>query len=258
MFPESFLKTGRLARLPHNIRPTHFQVFGERGSATNLVRKLIEKNLDVIRTESLGWKHGAPHMVAIPKDFLIIGVVRNAESWALSMHKRPWHLAPECQAYDFSTFLRSPWQGIVDRPTDFEEIYGELEGKTEGLELQYDRHPITGQRFANLFDLRRVKMACLLGMLNRSCNMVLLRAEEVQADPEGFVTWMSETLKLDWKPPQFKPVKRRLGNLHKLSVSADTRGPTPKVMSAEDRAYMISALDMSFERALGYDYPIKG
>ncbi|MCG7574691.1 hypothetical protein MHM39_14050 [Phaeobacter sp. CNT1-3] len=254
MIPDSFRDTGLYFQRTHDVPLTHFQVFGERGSATNLVRKLIDKNLNIVRTESLGWKHAAPHMVAIPRDFLMIGVVRNAESWALSMHKRPWHLDPSCQAHDFATMLRSPWRGIVDREADFEEVVGEMTGQTEGLELQFDRHPITGRPFENLFDLRNVKMATLLGMLNRDCNMLLIRAETVQTDPEGFIDWVKTNLDLTMRPPRFKPVKRRLGNRFNLSAPVEVRGETPKALSDEDRKYMLSKLDLAQEASLGYHY----
>lgn len=66
MVSKEFQETGYHLNRPHAEPLTHFQVFGERGSATNLVRKMIEKNLHIVRTESLGWKHAVPHMVAIP------------------------------------------------------------------------------------------------------------------------------------------------------------------------------------------------
>lgn len=255
MVSKEFQETGYHLNRPHSVPLTHFQVFGERGSATNLVRKMIEKNLHIVRTESLGWKHAVPHMVAIPRDFLMIGVVRNAEAWALSMHKRPWHLDPALQANDFSTFIRTPWRGIVDREADFEEVVGEMTGQTEGLELQFDRHPITGRPFENLFQMRSVKMACLLGMLNRSCNMALVRAESVQADPEGFVRWLAEAADLSMQRDFIKTVNRRLGNRFNLSVPREQRGETPGEMSEEDRAFMRRALDMKLETHLGYHYP---
>ncbi|MDX1781515.1 MAG: hypothetical protein R3256_09350, partial [Thalassovita sp.] len=178
---EEFRETGTVLRRVNDLPLTQFQVIGERASATNLVRKLIEKNVQIDRTEALGWKHAAPRMPAIPRDFLVVVVVRNAESWALSMHKRPWHLDPRLQVLGFSQFIRSPWRGIVDRPTDFEELRPDIADKVLGEHLQYDRHPITGRLFANLFQMRSVKLASHLGMLNRGCNLMLVKAETVQA-----------------------------------------------------------------------------
>ncbi|MBR9652005.1 hypothetical protein [Thalassovita aquimarina] len=251
---DEFRDTGLLLRRVNDVPLTQFQVLGERASATNLVRKLFEKNIEIMRTEALGWKHAAPRMPAIPRDFLAVVVVRNAESWALSMHKRPWHLDPRLQTLDFSRFIRSPWRSIVDRPTDFEELHPELADKVLGEELQYDRHPITGRQYDNLFEMRSVKLAAHLGMLNRHCNLMLVRAETVQADPEGFAKWALDSLGLPLRGERIKGVSRRLGNRFKLSVDAETRGETPKEMSAEDRGFMRQELDLRLEEIVGYDY----
>ncbi|UYV38912.1 hypothetical protein N4R57_07800 [Rhodobacteraceae bacterium D3-12] len=189
-------------------------------------------------------------MVAIPDQVLTIIVVRNAVNWALSMHKRPWHAHPDLQALEFSDFIRAEWRGIVDRPSDFEEIHPEFAPIIAGAELQYDRHPITGKRFANLFDLRNVKMAGHLGMLNRDCNVLIVKAELVQLDQVGFAAWMIETLDLPLNGLRIKPVTNRLGNRFNRSVPVET----PSELSADDHAYMMQMLDLDAEAALGYDY----
>ena len=189
-------------------------------------------------------------MVAIPADMLIVCAVRAADAWALSMHKRPWHSHPRLQALEFSDFIRAPWQGIVDRAGDFEELHAELVPGIEGAELQYDRHPVTGLPFANLFELRNLKQAALLGMLNRGCNVLVVKAELVQRDQAGFIAWMIEEMGLPLRGLRIKPVAQRLGN----RFSRATEIETPKAMSAPDRAFMLGVLDMEVESALGYDY----
>ncbi|WP_322865613.1 hypothetical protein U5922_005030 [Aquicoccus sp. G2-2] len=249
-FAERFATTGLYVRRVSARPPVQFQVLGERGTATNMVRKVIDKNVGIERTEGLGWKHAVPHMVAIPEDMLVICVVRNAVSWALSMHKRPWHAHPEVQALPFSEFIRAEWRGIVDRPADFEEIHPELVAHVDAAELQFDRHPITGKRFANLFDLRNVKQAAMLGMLNRDCNVLVVKAELVQLDQPRFAAWMIEQFGLPISGLRIKPVTARLGN--RFNRSADAR--TPEEMSEADAAFMRSQLDLGMEAALGYDY----
>lgn len=251
---DDFRDTGLMLRRVNDTPPRRFQVLGERASATNLVRKLIEKNIAIRHSGAMGWKHAVPRMGVIPADFLVVVAVRNAESWALSMHKRPWHLAPQLQENDFSSFIRSPWHGVVDRVSDFGDLHPDVRDGARGQILQYDRHPITGRPFDNLFQMRNVKLAAHLGLLNRGCNLMLVKAETVQADPEGFVARVSDHLSLPMKGDAFRGVTRRLGNRFKLSVDADVRGETPKEMSAEDRAFMRGALDLDLERVLGYDY----
>ncbi|CUH66679.1 hypothetical protein TG4357_02563 [Thalassovita gelatinovora] len=252
---DEFSRTGLFFRRVNDAPLTQFQVLGERASATNLVRKLIEKNVEITRTEALGWKHAAPQMIAIPRDFLVVVAVRNAEDWARSMFKRPWHLDPNQQVLNFSAFIRNPWRSIVDRPSDFDQLHPEIAEKVQGEELQFDRHPITGRRFDNLFQMRSVKLASHLGMLNRGCNLMLVKAETVQADPEGFTRWVLETLDLPLKGEAIKGVTRRMGNRFQLSVDPELRGDAPAQMNAEDRDFMRQALDLKLESILGYSYP---
>lgn len=249
-FTARFAETGLYVHRTTEAPLTQFQVLGERACGTNMVRKAMDKNVELYRTEGLGWKHAVPHMVAIPDNMLVVACVRNAESWALSMHKRPWHSHPRLQVMEFSDFIRAPWQGIVDRASDFEELHPELVPHVEGAELQYDRHPITGLPFANLFELRTVKQAALLGMLNRGCNMLVVKAELVQRDQAGFIAWMIEHFGLPLKGLRIKPVAQRLGNRFNRAAAVET----PKEMTPEDRAFMRGALDMEMEAALGFAY----
>ncbi|MGX9354471.1 hypothetical protein ACS3SW_04720 [Roseobacteraceae bacterium S113] len=250
-FTTDMAQTGIHVGIHPKANPKWFQVMGERASGTNYVRKLTSMNLRMTRTEALGWKHAFPSMVAIPNDFLVICCVRNAHDWALSMHKRPWHLAPSSQAADFSSFIRAPWKGIVDRPEDFEQIHEEALPGARGQLLQFDRHPITGSAFPNLFALRRAKLTALAGMMNRHHSVVFLQMEHVTAKPDEYLRTLQSALGTPFKHDHLKKPKRRMGNNFNRSVDAPE---TPKAMSEEDRAFMLSELDLRLERLMGYSY----
>lgn len=229
---------------------TQFQVLGERGSGTNYVRKLMQKNLLIHRVEALGWKHGFPHMVAIPGNLLVVCVVRHAWDWARSLYARPWHAHPQLQTLPFSGFIRSEWHSIVDRPTDFEELRPELNAR--GAPLQQDRHPITGRRFENIFALRNAKLAALRGMANRDCNLVFVRLEAFQQAPENMLNTVSETFDIERKGTEFSGVTRRLGN--RFAPKVKNRPPPPEHPEKADAIFMRGALDIAQERAMGYVY----
>lgn len=253
--PDSFEQTGLYIKQVSETPPTMFQVLGERGSGTNFVRKLIDKNIALFRTEGLGWKHALPHSVGIPHDLLPIVVVRDARTWALSMHKRPWSSRPDLQVLGFSEFIRHPWEAIIDRPSDFEEIHHEMQ--VEGNILQFDRHPITGLPFENLFDLRRIKLASMLGLSNRGCNLAVVRFEAVMQDPGAFVNALRNQLSI---APNKKVVgdeirlpNRRMGNNFKDSLKGQ-RPETPESFPQSDRDFLLEATDMTIETRLGYHY----
>ena len=140
----------------------------------------------------------------------------------------------------------------IDRASDFDELHPEIAPHVEGAELQYDRHPITGKPFANLFELRNVKQAALLGMINRDCNVLVVKAELVQLDQVRFVAWMIEHFGFPLKGLRIKPVTQRLGNRFNRSASAET----PPEMPPRDHAFMMETLDLEMEQALGYCYAL--
>jgi len=231
----------------HKAAITQFQVFGERGSGTNVIRRSMELNLEAQRVETLGWKHGFPHMVGIPNALLVVCVVRHPWDWARSMFARPWHAHPGMQKLGFDAFIRHPWLSIVDRPTDFEELHDEI--KAFGTLLQMDLHPISGRPFANLMALRNAKLAALRGFEQRNCNLAFLRLEPFQADPEGMITRLAEGFEIPRKGA-FQPVNRRMGT--RFTPSVPDRPPPPEQMSDENAAFLRETLDLDQEAALGY------
>lgn len=230
---------------------TRFHVLGERSSGTNFVKRLLAKNSQLKPTEALGWKHGFPHMTAIPPDLAVICLVRSADRWALSMHAKPWHSTPKMQALEFSDFIRAPWETIVDRPRYFG---GDKAEPLLGQPLQLDRDPVTGEVFDTLFALRRAKLAGLLSYLNRDCSCILMRMEEVQDAPEPMLVRMLDAMEQPATSDPFRPVTRRLGARFKGVVP--NRPPTPKDFPAQDMAFLRAQLDLRQEEALGYRYDL--
>jgi hypothetical protein len=222
---------------------------GERSSGTNLVKRLLGRNCAMTPTETLGWKHAPPGMMAIPPDLAVICVVRGAAGWALSMHAKPWHTTPKMQALEFSDFLRARWDTIIDRPRYFA---GARQAGLIGQALQPDRDPLTGRPFANLFALRRAKLTALLGIPNRGCNCVILRLEKVQAAPEASLDAILKALDQPRRGAPFRAVAKRLGSKFKPAV--DARPDTPARLSPADHAFMLSQLDPKLEAQLGYAY----
>ncbi|MEP3331251.1 hypothetical protein [Sedimentitalea sp.] len=230
-----------------NTPPTRFQVLGERSSGTNFVKRLLGRNTPLQPTEALGWKHGFAQAMAVPPDLAVICVVRNAVDWALSMHAKPWHTVPDIQLLVFSDFIRTPWQTIIDRPRYFEGASGIV-----GQPLLQDRDPLTGMIYKDLFALRSAKLASLIGYLNRDCTCVILRMEEVQADPERHVDDLTAALGLPARDAPFRAVAKRLGSKFKPAV--EQRPQTPDRMSPGDLAYLRAQLDREKEARLGYSY----
>ncbi|MEM8656223.1 MAG: hypothetical protein AAGF36_15935 [Pseudomonadota bacterium] len=227
-----------------------FQVLGERGCGTNVVRKSISKTVKLFRTEALGWKHGFPVMVGIPRSMVVVCVVREAFDWATSLYKRPWHADDAMQSLAFSDFLRAPWHGVIDRTSDFEMIHPELQ--VDGHMLQFDRHPITGAGFSNVFELRTAKAQGLLGLLNRDCNVVYVRFEAFREAPEAFLNDLRTTFDLQGTERGYRPITRNMGNRFRPTVRR--RPDPPATWDIKDRDWALSQLDPDLEANFGYRY----
>jgi hypothetical protein len=238
-----------LFTLRQDTPPRQFQVLGERGSGTNVVRKTIQRHLAIDRIESLGWKHGFPCMIAIPRDLLVICVVRHPWDWARSLYARPWHAHPAMQALGFSDFIRAEWDSVVDRPTDFGL---RTDSPLQGLPLQLDRDPLSGQPFPNLFALRTAKLRALTGMAQRGCSLAFMRFESFLDDPEAMTARIARAFDLDRRIEGFAPITRRMGT--RFNPSVKDRPPPPDMPTPQDAAFIRAALDPVLEAAMGYDY----
>ncbi|WP_415920334.1 hypothetical protein [Tateyamaria sp. SN6-1] len=246
--PAAFAETGFFATRAGETPVTRFQVLGERSSGTNFVKRLIGRNTPLTPTEGLGWKHGFPHMMAVPRDMAVICVVRRADSWARSMFDKPWHTTPEMQTLGFSDFIRARWDTIIDRPRYFRGLVPE---GSVGAPLQHDRDPVTGLPFDNLFALRRAKLARLLTLPARGCTCAVLRMEDAQAAPEATLAQLTSALGVT-RNDTFRPVVKRLGSKFKPSVT--DRPDAPAAWPDADRRFLSAAVDPDQEAVLGYSY----
>lgn len=225
-----------------------FQVLGERGCGTNIIRKTVQDALIIKRTEALGWKHGVPAMIAIPPSFLTICAVRAPLNWANSLYKRPWHADPSVQALDFTAFLRAPWQARVDKIGHFDGIAPRLH--PESHELRWDRHPITGARFANIFAMRNLKHRAPLSLPARGASAVYVSLDAFNADPQSFLKGLSSEFGLSYSAQGYRPVARRMGN--RFIPAIKDRAAPPKTWPHADITFMHSQLDPALERVLGF------
>ncbi|MEE4210664.1 MAG: hypothetical protein V2I43_15540 [Parvularcula sp.] len=223
----------------------HFQVMGERRSGTNFAEQLFETNLRARRVESYGWKHGMPTMAYIKPSALIIVVIREAFDWLGSLHNRPF--AKSHGGLAMSDFLRKEWYEIY-RPGHFgvKTIFGTIPKVAETAN-QVDRHPITGKRFRDVFELRAVKAEASLGYLNRECNAVILRYHDLSRNPVGMVRAVTKTFGLALRQADVATVGL-VGpkGFSKTRLRRDD-------MSADDITYVQSRLNRNLETSMGFE-----
>ncbi|SFC73112.1 hypothetical protein [Tropicimonas isoalkanivorans] len=226
--------------------PETFFVMGERCSGTNFLNAVVRRNLPVKPIEFHFWKHGFPTFDVIGETTVILISYRNAASWVRSLYVSPWHASEEMQALDFSAFLRCPWDTVIDNRFMRRKYKG---SPLLGLPLQMDRHPITGEVFENVFQMRTAKLRALEGMRNRGCNVVYVRLEDVVSRTDAFLDQFSEAFgTLRTRNSTFIPEKRLGG------WPEDKKRTSVQALSDDDWSFMKSQLDLELEARFGYQY----
>ncbi|PIB25668.1 hypothetical protein BFP76_00610 [Amylibacter kogurei] len=231
-----------------------FFVFGERNSGTNFVDALLRNNFPQLGQSAndritkfgfrYGWKHGFPQMIAAPDTTLAVVMFRSPERWAQSMHRQPWHSAKYLRDISFSDFIRAPWQSIVD-----EKNFGITSGADARahVELQWDRHPLTGAGFDNVIQLRNAKTMGFLSLKNRFQNVIFARYEDVANAPDAFIALISKTYGLS-ASSNFIPVDQQRGR----KIDGDFVPHKYDDLSRADHDFIWSELDKKQEKILGY------
>lgn len=222
--------------------PTHLQIFGERCSGTNFVAQLLRRNLPRLQlTDRFGWKHGyvRPLEDDAP-DCVFVVVVRDPFDWVRSLHRKPWHAAEPLRERTIREFLREPWWCEWGRDMKLDEADPRI-----GTEMMHERHPETGERFANVLHLRASKLRHWQDLRSRVRYYAAVRYEDVMSEPKLFVRQFARELGLRrW--PWFRPVKTFKGGAQRFVKKQY------EPLSDEDRDWVVQQLDADVERQAGY------
>ena len=228
-----------------------FQVFGERNSGTNFLEHLIERNTSLKAVRHYGWKHGFPVSIAYHPQSLILLIYRDPVNWLVSMFNSPYASLDCVNLSNFSSFIRSEWGSFLRWHSN--ERWGGTWNATivpglDGQECVFDRNPITGERFTDVFELRWYKLVCGLSLRNRECNFIALPYEGVSNHRQSFIKYL-RTLIGDEESDRFDPIVK------KVSPKSARRRPLfrREMIETEDSSYISRKLDHSLERAVGYD-----
>ena len=176
---------------------------------------------------------------------LVVCVFRDAVSWLESLHRKPFHTRAVMRNLAFSDFIRHPWDSVIDRPSHmgFKKRPG-----IKGQVLQKDRHPLTGEMFANACALRNAKNAGFLSFAKRDVNYCFVRMEDFLNDKAVALGRISDAFGLGFDGT----VIDSEGDMGSGSFTGEKRADF--VPSPEDLAFIRSELDPGIEARLGYDY----
>ena len=176
-------------QVPETPAIARFQIYGERCSGTNFLIKLMERNVvSATFTEEFGFKHWfVDEDLVLPADTLGLVVAREPRAWLQSLHEKAWHHPPDIAELPFSDYIRHEWQCVWD-----DHWLGV--GPDDPLwmtEMMHERHPVTGERVENALAMRRLKAENFAALGRRSPAFAVLRTEDLQRDPRGFLDALS-------------------------------------------------------------------
>lgn len=220
--------------------PTRYAVHGERSTGTNFINAIMEQHTSLEKFGGLGWKHGIMNTPKLDESVLIIGIVRDWQSWLPRMYRKPWHCSEEIHGLSFHDFLRAPWE------TYFYRVDNNIQIDTN-YPLQPDRHPLTGQPFDNILQMRNIKHSNLLGLRNRGCNYCLVQYEWLVANPQKFLDLLELNFEVPTSP--YREIKSAYAKNYRRQPLR--RHPTDDEFQSE-KAFILEQLDPSIEVEIGY------
>ena len=145
-----------------------FTILGERCSGTNYLEEVILLNFDVEICWNFAWKHyfNLKNDFSNNDDVLFIGIIRNLEDWINSLYREKHHL-PNDLTINIDTYLNNTFYSIDNKNN----------------ELMCDRNMETGERYKNIFELRRIKNKFLIEIIPTLVkNYCLITYEELTTD----------------------------------------------------------------------------
>lgn len=221
----------------------HYAVRGERSTGTHYLSAVLDRFTNLTALD-IGWKHGFAFREDQPLhgQLVIFGIVRDWQSWVVSMYRKPWHASHALHQLDFGAFLRSPWEGYY------------LKGRAannqaaQQLLLQDDRDPVTGTAFGNLLQLRNQKHRFLCGLPNRHGRVIVVKYEWLVGHETQFLELLRKELGVVTRP--FQPIHHRFATQYR-SFSDGPRA-APDELSDCNRDFILSQLDHAIETAFGY------
>lgn len=117
---------------------------------------------------------------------LFIGIVRNFYDYSLSLLKYKHHI-PEIN-HDADNFFKNEWYSIHHNKTS----------SKHGNEIMKDRNWLTGERYKNIFELRKNKIEYLQDVLPKIAkNYVLIRYEDLLDDVDKVISLIAYKFDLE-------------------------------------------------------------
>jgi hypothetical protein len=218
----------------------YFSILGERCSGTIFTEHAISRNFK-LEYRDLKTKHTFGHTESIFNiedidDILFIFVVRNPVDWIDSFFKRLHHVPPENKE-SIHSFINNEFYSIHEL------------GSLINTEIMEDRNINTGERYKNIFELRKVKNEYLLNVFkNRVKNFAMLRYEDLRDNYENTLDKLKDEFCLEKTNIEYETIIRYKGTYTALYFKKPILLPNEVIEEIKSR------VDVDQEKELGYEF----
>ena len=186
----------------------NFKIYGERDSGTNLLEAIFTGNsfyhkqesaaFSIPQSKDYGWKHwfgfNSEDIQKEGQNTLFLGIVRDPYDWIIALFKKKHHIPPI--NYSIDNFLLGEWYSIDHKKSS----------PTYGREVLGDRNWKTGERYKNIFELRKTKLEYLLDKMPQLAQYYkLIRYEDLCVNHNEFLEQISNTYNLSFNKNYLKP-----------------------------------------------------
>lgn len=126
-----------------------YTIYGERCSGTNFLQKTFSQLTPIPITWEFGWKHWFGYkdreIIQNGGNTLFLCIVRNPYQWLMSFSKKRHHIEPKQNINIFRDEIYSVNQKRV------------ASGRITYEEIMEDRNRVNGERYKNIYELRKHK-----------------------------------------------------------------------------------------------------
>jgi hypothetical protein len=166
---------------------TKFAILGERCTGTNFLEESMTHNFSLEYTATYGNKHFfCYNNYTNSDDTLFIGIIRNPIYWLNSFSCELYHI-PEINRNNLHNFLFNEFYSVEDEVDTNKPVFGKnvFNLNSKYYTYQYklnekDLNYITGKKYNNIFELRKVKNDFLLNVMPKKVkNFILINYEDL-------------------------------------------------------------------------------
>lgn len=232
----------------------NFAILGERCSGTNFLEETISNNFDLEYTAKYGNKHFFCYNDYQNSDeTLFIGIIRNPIYWINSLSVELYHI-PEINRKNITNFLFNEFYSVEDE-IDTTSVLDNGIFKINNKPFTYkynlnmkDLNYLTGQKYKNIFELRKVKNDFLINQINKKVkNYILINYEDLLYNFNIVLKNISEKFSLSPKLSSFiKPKKYKKSDTYNFVKQREILLPQ-KIVNL-----LWKNLDKKQEELLGY------